>query len=506
MRLSQALDAIMIAKTQPGEPKPQALRTEALSPWFSLPQAKTILYQYRWSSLGIFGVILSLVVLAAFLIPSTYQSETKLFVRVGRESVSLDPTATTGQMISVSESRESEINSVVDVLQSRVIFEQIVEKLGRELASPDKAKVKDGRFSALENDAMVRELTRTIAVTHSKKSNVITITAKAKSPELAQKIVQEMLVAFREQHLRINRTEGSFEFFQTQKNHLEQQLDEARSKLRDAKNRHGLVTVEGKSKNLEEQIKTIELALMENQKVLAGVNAESRALESIKRLIPAEIVTQKVTGFFNDAEEQTRQQLNHLEMEYEHLLKKFTPRQSNVRALKQRIQTAQAIVEMNKTRNSTQTTLVNPAFQQIDLKQMMVQSRKHSLEAEGQSLREQREKLKKSLEQINNSDVQFMSLEREVALYEKGAKEYSEKLEQARIDQELEGERISNVNIVQPATFLPKPVSPKRRVIVALGVFVAAIAGCGYGFAKEFLNNQEQHLNQFSEENAVCLN
>src|SRR5580698_9202926 len=44
--------------------------------------------------------------------PRSYRSEAMLFVRLGRESVSLDPTATMGQTIAVSESRENEINSI----------------------------------------------------------------------------------------------------------------------------------------------------------------------------------------------------------------------------------------------------------------------------------------------------------------------------------------------------------------------------------------------------------
>ena len=51
--------------------------------------------------------------------PEIYRSDAKLMVRIGRESVTLDPTATTGQVIAVGPSRESEINSEMEILKSR---------------------------------------------------------------------------------------------------------------------------------------------------------------------------------------------------------------------------------------------------------------------------------------------------------------------------------------------------------------------------------------------------
>src|SRR4051812_20100956 len=62
--------------------------------------------------------------------PRTYRSEAKLFVHVGRETVALDPTATTGQVIPVSLSRETEVNSVLEMLRSRVMIEKLVDQLG----------------------------------------------------------------------------------------------------------------------------------------------------------------------------------------------------------------------------------------------------------------------------------------------------------------------------------------------------------------------------------------
>src|SRR5689334_17040393 len=65
----------------------------------------------------------------AFLMPRSYYSEARLFVRFGREN-QVDPTASGGQMVSLYESRESEINSLIEILKSRAILDRVVAELG----------------------------------------------------------------------------------------------------------------------------------------------------------------------------------------------------------------------------------------------------------------------------------------------------------------------------------------------------------------------------------------
>src|SRR5262245_12410958 len=53
--------------------------------------------RHKWKVSFFVGVTLAVTVAAALNWPKTYRSEAKLYVRVGRESVGLDPTATLGR-------------------------------------------------------------------------------------------------------------------------------------------------------------------------------------------------------------------------------------------------------------------------------------------------------------------------------------------------------------------------------------------------------------------------
>src|SRR6476620_6792923 len=74
------------------------------------------------------GMVVAAVV-GTMLMPRAYYSEARLFVRFGREN-QVDPTASGGQMVSLYESRESEINSLIEILKSRAVLDRVIEELG----------------------------------------------------------------------------------------------------------------------------------------------------------------------------------------------------------------------------------------------------------------------------------------------------------------------------------------------------------------------------------------
>jgi uncharacterized protein involved in exopolysaccharide biosynthesis len=63
--------------------------------------------------------------------PRTYRSEARLFLQLGRESVAIDPTATTGPSTAlIQNNRDEEVKSALQVIGSRGIISQVVDRLG----------------------------------------------------------------------------------------------------------------------------------------------------------------------------------------------------------------------------------------------------------------------------------------------------------------------------------------------------------------------------------------
>src|SRR3954462_5618935 len=89
-----------------------------------------LLFRHKNKVVFCFAVTMSLAVAIICCWPRKYKSESKLLVRLGRETVMLDPTATTRQIMPVSVSRETEVNSVLEMLRSRIMIEKLVDELG----------------------------------------------------------------------------------------------------------------------------------------------------------------------------------------------------------------------------------------------------------------------------------------------------------------------------------------------------------------------------------------
>src|SRR6185295_1888613 len=75
-----------------------------------------------------------------------------------------------------------------------------------------------------------------------------------------------------------------------------------------------------------------------------------------------------------------------------------------------------------------------------------------------------------------------------------------DKLEQARVNDELGRDKISNVKVAQPATFVEKPSSPKKPLLLALGLAVAFCGSIGWAFLSEIFDQTLRTSEQVEKE------
>jgi uncharacterized protein involved in exopolysaccharide biosynthesis len=456
-----------------------------------------------------------LTIVGVIFMPRTYQSEAKLFVRPGRENMTLDATATTGQLLTVMESRETEINSLVEVLKSRSLYERVVEEVGA--ASINKGRLlSDGkanddaeepawaaRLGALVDSAKatartllggvnvpadeqaVNALEKMIEVTSPRKSNVIHIRCKAKSAELAHAVTKELLRLYRDEHARLNRTPGSYEFFQQQANLLQDKWQAATDKLRLAKNELGVVSIEGKRKMLQDQLAELELRDLTNRSELAASEARLAELQRSLSAVPSMIVAQQAESA-NGAFDGMRQTLYGLQVREEELKSKMNDNDPRLIALRQQVSQTQRILDDQETMRTLVTRAINPSRQALELELFKEQSQAEAFKARGESLAKLTKNALAQLADLNQNEIKFAELQRAVDLAEKDYRIYADKREQERITQALIAERISNVQVAQDASFVSKPQGPSKSLVLAFGLCVAMFGGLGTTLCSEY--------------------
>jgi len=428
--------------------------------------------------------VLGLAVAGAFLWPKTYASDAKLFIRVGRSSVSLDPTVAVDQVVAASEPREREINSIMEILRSRELMEAVVDEVGaveilrakswlpsfRPTVSSESVPTPGG--SQILQEKAVRELEQSIASHVTKDSNVINLSCRAPDPRLAQEILRVYVRSFTDHHLRLNRTTGSYEFLVDQVEQLRTRLEQAKLDLRDAKNRVGIGSVEGQTNLIEKQVMKLQEDLTTTRTTLAATEAKLSSLREQYPDIEGVANDESSGGASATAVDNMRADLYRLQIHKRELLAKLSPHHPRVLAvLEQESQARQLLAQQEYLTETTQALTLTARVAELD-----------------QSLEEARQRLLR----LNEDEIRIHELDQRVKALEANYNRYVENRERARIDGELETERISNVNVAQSPSLVSKPVSPDKALVLVLGMFGALFSAMSITLASEYFDDSFQ--------------
>lgn len=411
-----------------------------------------ILFRHWQKMAAFFGGVLALTLVVIAIYPRSYSSESKLLLRVGRESVALDPTATTGETIMLQKTQADEIASALNILTSRNVLEKVAERIGPERINDDLPTSgagepggepsigivrKVGNFAnscvyrVLETlrladpttdlEIAVRKLQGKLRLWTPKESTVISIGYAAASPELAHDVVETLTEVFLEEHVRLGQSEGSLEFFSEQVDKLHGELTAAQKELRDRKNAFKLT------------------ASSADRASIAEKNAEA-----------------------------LRKKLYDLKLQESELASRYTNAYPPLRDIRR------------------QQTEVGDALTEVT--------------ASGASAGNVQDEIGVDVVALNNQAFELAQLERTVELLEGKYRMHVEKLEQARVNEALGREQISNVKVAQDATLVRKPEAPKKALILALGVVMATAGAVVLAYLAEWFDQTLRTTDQVEAE------
>lgn len=450
-----------------------------------------------------------------------YRSEGKLLVRLGRENLALDPTATVGQepKVVVPANREGELRSIVEILESRVMREQVVARLGAAAileatpwpsAAPDSASPYwvARRVSQQANDPATSEpltgadeastpeelelreraiqsLESRLLVSIADKSNIITLSFDAPRPDLAQQVLSTYLDVYLNRHQEIHRSPDAYRFLREQADEVRSQLVAAEDQLRALQSRTGLASIDQQRAILVERIARLEDRLLDSQTALSSAQAEQDDLRKQLAGLPVLELDSEVSGLSDPAADAMRQEVFNLQMDEQAMLALYRPESQEAEKLRRKIAQARQILESEAQARGHQTSSRGRAHQEVQLALITKQTEVQSLLAAETALRRQRDAAHAGLETLSDDAVQMKRLQREIELQDAQYRLLANNLQQAETDRLLEAQRISNLSVVQPPTFQPQPVNRHRSLILAGGLLSAILAAVGVALAAE---------------------
>lgn len=451
------------------------------------------LWRAKWKLLA-FQVMVVIACLSVILFwPRGYLSEARIFLQLGKESVAIDPTATSGgSMVNVqSSTREDEIITSLDILQSRELASKVVDALSPETVLGNSEEAKDGKASngfmesvkgvvnqAIEvvrqidplsdRERAIISIEKNLKVTAERKSEVVILKFESKSPQLAQLILATLVGIYKEEHMRIHRTDGSQQFFTEQQAILSKELDDINERLRKEKNRMGLASISGQRDLLEVRNKDVSLSFAETERSKASVNARIEKLTEELERVPERINSTEVVKP-NSATDMQAQQLYTLQLQATEFETKYQSDHPKLIAIRKQVKEAEENYRKKESKSQEVTDDVNPIHRDLTLDLLKSESERAGIEAKLKDLALQRESVLEQLKQLNQFEILITDLERERNVREAKYVSYTNSLEEARLNKELEISRISSVVTAQDATLQERPVTPSKAMVVLFG-------------------------------------
>jgi Mrp family chromosome partitioning ATPase len=168
-----------------------------------------------------------------------------------------------------------------------------------------------------------------------------------------------------------------------------------------------------------------------------------------------------------------REKLYELEIEESKLRSRYSDGHPLLEQIQQQRKQAEEILKGMPNDRTQTTAALNPNQKQLELDLLQTKAKKEAQQGRLTAAQKQQSELKKQLKELNEAEVQLDDLERNVQLLDGKYRMHVDKLEQARVNDALGRDGISNVKVAQAATLVTKPSAPKKPLILMLGIVLA---------------------------------
>lgn len=438
----------------------------------SLRSATEALFRQQRLFLGAAGMVMLLALAASILMPRQYESEMKFLVQNARGNVVVTPQRTNPQNV-VGEVTETQVNSELEILRSHDVLDPV--------ADPEWSGVPVSQrtpASTRQHEGLVAAFDKKLETEQVRKTNVINVSYRARSPEQARNSLQKLAQLYLEQHRKMQRPTGASAFFASEAERYRKAWDDASRQLVDFQQQHQIYSLAQREADLEGKITKAQDDLLTSDAGLKEMDA--RLAESTRRLrtMSARQTTQNRSGPNLQSVQQLTALIIDLENKRTALLTNYKPEDRMVRELDQQIgATRAALNDAAATKPVEVTTDVDPAWQQVRTEYAQGNISRRAAAARQGAVSAQLGTLHQDLAAMQDLNVQFNNLEAQVKERQQNYELYSEKRDESQIADAMDDRGLMNVVVAEEPTLSYVPARPKPLLNAVLGMVTALFLG-----------------------------
>lgn len=463
----------------------------------SVRDVASILFRHKLLLCATFLTVALGTAAITMLMPNEFEARMKILVKNTRSDVPITPERTLGSTGSFFDTdvSENQINSEIELLTSEDLLKQVVTDCGLYGGGGASISSKLGLKSAPTSQATqieeaAKRLAKDLTITPVKKANIIEVKYTSAAPEKAAVVLRKLQDLYLDKHVKLHRPPGTFEFFKSQAEQSESQLQEAEKRLSNFQQAANVVSLTQQKDQTVQKLTESRSKLLETEAFLREVSDRIAKGQQQLESLPARVVTSSRALPNQYSAERMNTLIVELQNKRTQLLTKFRPDDRLVKEVDQQLKNTRTALERASKETATeQSTDLNPLRQTIEAE--LSRGRVDHAGALGrhEMLVKQVKDYETQLSRLEGITAQYDDLNRQVKESGENYQLYKKKAEEARITDALDQNKITNVSVAE-APFQPQlPVRPNRPLNLIIGVFLGIILGIGSVVIAEFLRD-----------------
>ncbi|HSS21583.1 MAG TPA: Wzz/FepE/Etk N-terminal domain-containing protein [Pyrinomonadaceae bacterium] len=463
----------------------------------SIRDVAGILFRHKLLLCATFLTVVLGTAVITFLMPNEYESRMKILVKNTRSDVPITPQQTLGSTGNFFDSdvSENQINSEIELLTSEDLLKQVVIDCGLYGGGGSSISATLGIKSAPRSkDTQIEEaakkLAKDLVITPVKKANIIEVKYTSAAPEKAAVVLQKLQDLYLDKHLKLHRPPGTYEFFKTQADQAEGQLQDAEKNLSNFQQAANVVSLTQQKDQTVQKLTESRSKLLETEAFLNEVSERIAKGQQQLEALPSRVVTQSKALPNQYSAERLNTLIVELQNRRTQLLTKFRPEDRLVKEVDQQLKnTRTALDKASKETATEQSTDLNPLRQTLESE--LARGRVDQAGAVGRHeiLLKQVKEYEAQLQRLEGITAQYEDLNRQVRETGDNYQLYKKKEEEARITDALDENKITNVSVAE-VPFRPQlPVRPNRPLNLVLGFFLGILLSIGTVVIAEFMRD-----------------
>lgn len=467
-----------------------------------------IFFKYKLTLIIVIATTLITTVFGTMLLTPIYEAESAIMVNFGREYVYMPEV---GEKTPYNYyNRTGVINTEIEILNSKDLHEKVVETIGINNIYPEiteKQQHNNFSLSKLINFGKNNQSTANnnsenlplnlatekfeyfLSIRGNSQSNVIKVEFQHHDPNIAAKALNLLIEFFQEKHLEAFRDPKIYRFLEKMVADYKVKLDISEANLERFRKDNSVFSFEEQKEILLNQRGDFDQLLKET---------ESEVVASRERLKSLNLQFKKMsksTALFSETSERAdvidnaKSKLLDLQLKEQELLSVYSELSPKVKNIRNQIKVVEDFLNDQK---NTHLAIVrrgkDNAYQEVETDINLTKAELQGLTAKSKVLESKIKEIDKSLQQYAITEKEMRSLELERTVNEDNYRIYLEKFEEAKVNNEMDKQVLTNIRIVSKATPPQKPYKPNMELNLLFGISLGIAGGLALIFTKDYLH------------------